>query len=108
MHEGNSSNNLSSDIDAIENEVLFMACDVNENIRGNEENIFVPNKMLLKRDLPKMQKIYDIIQLIRKHFTVNMDDFDLHKEIVSRLNYDLMDIYRYLNNREKYKCILYK
>ena len=84
-----------------------MACDVNENIRGNEENIFIPNKLLLRRDIPKMQMIYDLIQLLRKHFTLNMDDFDLHKEIVSRMNYDLKDIYIYLCNKEKYKCMFY-
>ena len=42
---------------------------------------------------------------MRKYFELNMDDYDLHNDILSRLNYDVFDIFEYLNDPVRYSRI---
>jgi hypothetical protein len=86
-----------------EDEVLFIFCDVEDNRKYNQENIYAPNKILYRRDLPNMQLIHNIIGLIRQFYKLNIDDHEIHRNIVSRLNYDVKDIFSYLDFPEKSK-----
>jgi 23S rRNA maturation-related 3'-5' exoribonuclease YhaM len=86
-----------------EKEVVFMIADIDENIKKND-NKYYPNRILYKEELPNIQLISKIIQLTRKYFTLNIDDFDLHNDIVSRLNYDVLDIFEYLSDPIRNSC----
>jgi hypothetical protein len=62
------------------------------------ENIFQPTDYFFSEDAEKMKLIQNLINLVRIHFKLDLDDETLVEEILGKLNFETHDIFLYLSD----------
>ncbi len=86
--------------------LLYVICDVRKNREMKKENIFQPTDYFFKEDADKMKLIQNLINLVRYHYRIDLDDEALVEELLGKLNFDPTDIFLYLSDPSLYSSKL--